>query len=141
MFRYFYLFRLREKLCSSDFSFSQVTKVGKRELRKRFLRLRQRRSREMFPRFPFSYWGNLAKTQIRRGQILPKEVSSTNIETECFFHFSGFFVKFHSIEVIAMNSKIMVLWNANLQFCWGQGISQILQFNQWQSWNNDFIII
>ena len=55
LFRYFSLFRLREKLCSSDFSFSQVTEVGKRELRKRFLRLRQRRSREMFPKFPFSY--------------------------------------------------------------------------------------
>ena len=99
------------------------------------------RSWKMFLKFPFFYWGNLAKTQIRRGQILPKEVSSTNIETECFFHFSGFFVKFHSIEVIAINSKIKVLWNANLQWCWGQGISQILQFNQWQSWNNDFIII
>ena len=50
------------------------------------------RSWEMFLRFPFFYWGNLGKTKIRRGQIFPKRVARTHIETECFFHFSGFFV-------------------------------------------------
>ena len=46
----------------------------------------------MFPKFPFFYRGNLGNSQIRQGQILTKVVARTNIETECFFHFSGFFV-------------------------------------------------
>ena len=46
----------------------------------------------MFPRFPFFYQGNLGNSQIRQGQNLLKEVARTNIETECFFHFSDFFV-------------------------------------------------
>ena len=63
----------------------------------------------MFPEVPCFRPRLPGNSQIRHGQILPKGVARTNIETECFFHFSGFFVKFHSIEVIAMNSKIMVL--------------------------------
>ena len=46
----------------------------------------------MFLRLPFIYRGKLGNFQIRQGQILMKVVARTNIETECFFHFSGFFV-------------------------------------------------
>ena len=49
----------------------------------------------MFPRFPFLYRGNLGNSQIRQGQILMKVVARTNIETECFFQFFGFFVNFY----------------------------------------------
>ena len=76
---------LNQNSSTSDLSFSQVTEVGKSELRKSFLRLRQRRSREMFPKFPFSYWGNLGKTQIRREEFFPKAGKGKILKQNAFF--------------------------------------------------------
>ena len=83
--------------------FPQVTEVDKREPRESFLKPRpQAEAEKCSPRFPFFYWGNLDKPQIRRGQICPKDVASTKIETECFFICSGFFV----------NIQYPILYNA-----------------------------
>ena len=57
----------------------------------------------MFPRFPFFYRGNWGNPQIRQGHIFSKTVARTNIETECFFQFFGFFVAFISQIFIQMN--------------------------------------
>ena len=62
---------------------------------KSFSKLRRSRSWEMFLKFPFFYWSNLGKTQIRLGHIFSKLVARTNIATECFFQFYGFFVDFY----------------------------------------------
>ena len=69
-------YNLRKNVSSSDFSFSQVTKIEKREPRERFLKPQPTAN------------GNLRKNKI----IFLKIVARTIIETECFFHFSGFFV-------------------------------------------------
>ena len=61
-----------KKLCSSDFMISQVTSVGKRELRKHFSASALPQPQKTFPQFPFSYFGNLGKTQIRREQFFPQ---------------------------------------------------------------------
>ena len=66
-------YNLRKNLSSFDFSFSQVTSVEEREPRGTFLSLGLRpRLQKLFPRFPFFYLGNLEKSQIRRGQVLPQ---------------------------------------------------------------------
>ena len=64
---------LRTNLSTSDLRFVQVTSVEKREPRGTFLSLGLRpRLQKTFPRFPFFYFGNLDKPQIRRGQICPQ---------------------------------------------------------------------
>ena len=69
---------LWQNVSSSDFSFSQVTSVAKKEPRGTFLSLGLRpRLQKTFPRFPFFYFGNLGKTKIVRGQIFPQS-STTN---------------------------------------------------------------
>ena len=76
---------LRTNLSTSDLRFVQVTSVEKREPRGTFLSLGLRpRLQKTFPRFPFFYFGNLDKPQIRRGQICPKHVASTKIETKYY---------------------------------------------------------
>ena len=71
-------YNLRKNVSSSDFSFSQVTSVAKKEPRGTFLSLGLRpRLQKTFPRFPFFYFGNLGKTKIVRGQIFPQS-STTN---------------------------------------------------------------
>ena len=60
-------------MCPRLILISQVTSVEKREPRGTFLSLGLRpRLQKLFPRFPFFYLGNLEKSQIRRGQILPQ---------------------------------------------------------------------
>ena len=75
-------YNLRKNVSSSDFSFSQVTSVAKKEPRGTFLSLGLwPRLQKTFPRFPFYYFGNLGKTKIRRGQIFPQS-SKQIIETK-----------------------------------------------------------
>ena len=61
---------LNQNSSTSDLSFSQVTSVEKWKL-VTFLGLGLRpRPQKTFPQFLFFYFGNLRKTQIRRGKIL-----------------------------------------------------------------------
>ena len=92
---------LRTNLSTSDLRFVQVTEVEKREPRESFLKPRPKaKAEKCSPRFPFFYWGNFDKPQIRCGQICPKNVASTKIETECFFHLSGFFMEYATVTRI-----------------------------------------
>ena len=78
-------YNLRKNVSSSDFSFSQVTSVAKKEPRGTFLSLGLRpRLQKTFPRFPFYYFGNLGKTKIRRGQIFPQS-SKHNYRNKILF--------------------------------------------------------
>ena len=64
---------LQTNLSTSDLRFVQGTSVEKREPRGTFLSIGLRpRLQKTFPRFPFFYFGNLDKPQIRRGQICPQ---------------------------------------------------------------------
>ena len=97
---------LRKNLSMSDFNFSQVTEVEKREPRKSFLkpkpdfwgRGRRPRPRNEQAEAEKCFRSSLFSTevtleiQITRGLIFSRTIASTIIETECFFHFSGFFV-------------------------------------------------
>ena len=53
----------------------------------------------MFPRFPISTEVTWEKLKSDEDKFLPKKVASTIIETECFFHLSGFFVEFESLKM------------------------------------------
>ena len=107
---------LQQILSLSDLRIPQVTLVEKRESRKHFsasasflsLGLRPRLQKptasasKTFPRFPFFNLGNLGKTQIRRGQILPQtwreQISKQNTIFSNFFHLEGnFFYSLHWI--------------------------------------------
>ena len=80
-------YNLRKNVSSSDFSFSQVTSVAKKEPRGTFLSLGLRpRLQKTFPRFPFFYFGNLGKTKIVRGQIFPQS-STTNYRNKILLIF------------------------------------------------------
>ena len=102
-------------LSLSDFSFSQVTSVEKREPRKHFsasacsflgLGLRPRPQKSGFG-FEKLFLGSLFSTSVTWEKLksdvdkfLPKKVASTIIKTECFFHLSGFFVTFNRLSYL-----------------------------------------
>ena len=61
--------------------FPQVTSVDKREPRGTFLSLGLRpRLQKTFPRFPFVYFGNLGKTQIRGQKFFLRRVIEKKTE-------------------------------------------------------------
>ena len=96
--------RLRKNLSSSDLSFFQSYWGRRKGTEEKFFEAEAvGRGWEMFPRFPFFYRGNWGNPQIRQGHIFSKTVARTNIETECFFQFFGFFVAFISQIFIQMN--------------------------------------
>ena len=95
----------------------------KKEISETFLGLGLRpRPQKTFPRFPFFYFGNLGKTQIRRGKILlqtwhGKKSKQNTIfsggmfsyrgfsllrsDHPLFLHFPGFFSKYFFVKVEA----------------------------------------
>ena len=72
------------KNLTSDFPVFPSYQGRKQGTEERFSRLRQRRSLEMFPRFPFLY----------RGQFFPKTCQGKKLEQNAFFSFHTIFVKF-----------------------------------------------
>ena len=64
----------------------------------------------MFPEVPFFRPRLPGNSQIRHGHILPKGVARRNIETECFFHFSVFFVGLNKVS----SEKILIFFR---NFC------------------------
>ena len=92
---------LRTNLSTSDLRFVQVTSVEKREPRGTFLSLGLRpRLQKTFPRFPFFYFGNLDKPQIRRGQICPQtwQAQKSKQNTINFFALS-FYIFISFLEI------------------------------------------
>ena len=66
--------------------FPRFCRSRKKEPRKNFLRPRQRRGREMFPRFHFSYWGNnLGRTQNQTRTNLSADKNRQIWEQNVFF--------------------------------------------------------
>ena len=100
---------LRKKFVHVWFEISSVTSVDKREPRGTFLSLglfisRPRptasaskmrpRLRKTFPRFPFVYFGNLGKTQIRGQKFFLRRVIEKNRTKYYFFVCSAYLIKF-----------------------------------------------
>ena len=70
-FDYFSMSRSESKFFHVWFEFFPSYLSKKKEISETFLGLGLRpRPQKTFPRFPFFYFGNLGKTQIRRGKIL-----------------------------------------------------------------------
>ena len=70
-FDYFSMSRPESKFFHVWFEFFPSYLSRKKEISETFLGLGLRpRPQKTFPRFPFFYFGNLGKTQIRRGKIL-----------------------------------------------------------------------
>ena len=76
------------KLIHVCLSFSQVTSVEKREPRKHF----SASASKTFFSVPFFLLRLLGKNSNQTWISFASDVARTNIETEYFFHFSGFFV-------------------------------------------------
>ena len=71
LFRYLFLPLPSAKLIHAWFEFFPSYLSRKKEISETFLGLGLRpRPQKTFPQFPFFYFGNLGKTQIRRGKIL-----------------------------------------------------------------------
>ena len=66
-FDYFSMSQSKSKFFHVWFEFFPIYLSIKKEISETFLGLRPHK---IFPRFPFFYFGNLGKTQIRRGKIL-----------------------------------------------------------------------
>ena len=88
----FFLVTSEGKNLTSDFPVFPSYQGRKKGTEETISRLRQRRSLEMFPRFPFLYRGNLGKQENQRS-IFPEDLSRKKIRTECFFQFSHYFCK------------------------------------------------
>ena len=70
-FDYFSMSQSKSKFFHVWFEFFPSYLSRKKEISETFLGLGLRpRPQKTFPRFPFFYFGNLGKTQIRRGKIL-----------------------------------------------------------------------
>ena len=89
---------LRKTLSTSDFSFSQVTNIEKREPRKSFSKPRPRNEQaeveKCFRGSLFSTEATLEKLKSDVDLFLPEKVAGTIIKIECLFHLSGFFIDF-----------------------------------------------
>ena len=96
------------KNLTSDFPVFPSYQGRKKGTEETISRLRQRRSLEMFPRFPFLYRGNLGKQENQRS-IFPEDLSRKKIRTECFFQFSHYFCK-------VFYKKFLVIVPTTLQF-------------------------
>ena len=123
---------LNQNSSTSDLSFSQVTSVEKREPRKHFsasacsflglgLRSRPQKSgfgfEKLFLSSLFSTLVTWEKLKSDKDKFLPKKVASTILETECFFHLSGFFVDsksqnigFEWPKVLNVLKSHIILW-------------------------------
>ena len=95
-FDYFSMSRSESKFFHVWFEFFPSYLSKKKEISETFLGLGLRpRPQKIFPRFPFFYFGNLGKTQIRRGKILlqtwhgkkPKQNTIYEILYICVFVF------------------------------------------------------
>ena len=90
-FDYFSMSQSKSKFFHVWFEFFPSYLSRKKEISETFLGLGLRpRPQKTFPRFPFFYFGNLGKTQIRRGKILlqtwhgKKSKQNTIFQSLCF---------------------------------------------------------
>ena len=109
-FDYFSMSQSKSKFFHVWFEFFPSYLSRKKEISETFLGLGLRpRPQKTFPRFPFFYFGNLGKTQIRRGKILLQtwhgKKSKQNTIASLFI-FSMLFVKGLDLS----NLKIWGLW-------------------------------
>ena len=92
-FDYFSMSRSESKFFHVWFEFFPSYRSRKKETEEKFFEAEAiGQGREMFPRFPFFYWGNLGKTQIIRGRILIQAVTWKTNQNRMIF--SRFFRKF-----------------------------------------------